>query len=211
MAHGKKEALIIFAREPEDGKVKTRLLKDLPAKTVTKLYKTLVKGTLKTALEASAGANRRNGVVPERLQRFIYYTGGNGNSSLPFLGRFKNKFQFKQQRGRDLGERMYRAFLNSRKMGFDKTVVIGTDCPSLTCHDIQAAFKKLSRCDVVLGPSKDGGYYLIGLNKPLKKLFENISWSTDTVLQATRQRARQFKKKVALLKTRQDIDTIEDL
>ncbi len=190
-------ALIIFAREPKDGKTKTRLLKRFPVKLVTRFYKDFVKTVLKTA--HAARCNRR----------FIYYAGT--GSSISFLRRFENKFVLKRQMGQGLGVRMYRAFKACAKQGFDKMIIIGTDCLSLTKKDIQKAFEKLEQYDCVLGPSKDGGYYLIGLKSPHKELFENIQWSTDSVFDHTIKKLERLNKNYYLLRRQEDVDTIESL
>jgi hypothetical protein len=188
--------LIVFAREPVLGKVKTRLQKDLPAPVVLRLYKSFLKDVLRAASRVKCG------------RRVICYTGGR---SVPFLRRFKKDFSFSRQRGKDLGERMHRAFVQSQKKGSRKTVIIGTDVPDLRRGDIQEAFAKLDTHDVVLGPCGDGGYYLVGLQKPERTFFKTIPWSTDKVMQKTLKQAHKRKKKICLLKQRNDIDTYEDL
>jgi len=188
-----KTALIVFAREPKDGKVKTRLAKDFPTPTVTRLYKAFVKDVLNVARKTRCD------------QRFIYYV-GNG-SSMPFLRQFENHFQLKKQTGKNLGERMYRAFCYCKKKKFDRIIIVGTDCLTLTERDINKAFQKLENHDCILGPSRDGGYYLIALKSPHRKLFEGIDWSTESVLKQTLRGARQLNKKTFLLKNREDIDT----
>ena len=106
---------------------------------------------------------------------------------------------------------MLNAFKFSRAQGYTRTVVVGTDCLTLTVEDINQAFKKLSKYDCVLGPSKDGGYYLIGLKNPLDCLFNHIPWSTSQVLKLTLEKLHQLKKRVFLLKEKEDIDTIASL
>jgi len=192
-----KTALIVFAREPKDGKVKTRLCRDLPRQTVTRLYKAFVKEVLKVARQTRCD------------QRFIYYA-GNG-SSIPFLRQSENQFRLRRQTGKDLGERMYRAFMYCQKMHFKRVVIIGTDCLTLNSQDIEKAIKKLELYDYVLGPSKDGGYYLLALKLPHWKLFQGIHWSTSSVLKQTLRKARQLNKKTFLLGSREDIDTFVDL
>ena len=189
-----KTALIIFAREPKDGKVKTRLCKDLPIPTVTRLYKAFVKDVLHIALSVKCD------------KRFIYYV-GNGDS-IPFLRQLSQKFILKRQMGKDLGERMHRAFVYCQKNSFDKIIIIGTDCVTLTKQDIEKAFKKLETHDCVLGPSEDGGYYLIALKLPHFHLFQGVDWSTSLVLDQTLQKARKLNKKAFLLGKREDIDTV---
>jgi len=177
-----RSALIVFAREPKDGKVKTRLSKDLPLSTVTKLYKAFVKDVLKTAKEAKCD------------ERFVYYAGS--SASITFLRRSSRTFTLKRQEGKDLGERMHRAFEFCQRSHFDKIVIVGTDCVTLTKQDIEKALKKLEAYDCVLGPSRDGGYYLIALNFSNSMLFKGIQWSTSLVLKQTLQKARQLDKTI---------------
>ena len=191
-----KNALIVFAKEPRLNRVKTRLLKDFSAQATTRLYTAFVKDVLKTAR------------IVRCHKKFIYYTGAR---NIPFLGRFQKNFFMARQRGKNLGERMYAAFAKSRNDGNTKTVIIGTDCPTLGAGDIREAFRKLTNHDVVLGPCRDGGYYLIGLKEPKKSLFANIRWSSSAVLRETIQRAIEIGKKVYLLGQREDIDTVENL
>ena len=192
-----KTALIIFAREPKDGKVKTRLCRDLPSSTVTRLYKAFVKDVLNVSRKARCD------------QRFIYYAGS--GSSIPFLKQVGKQFQLRRQIGKDLGERMHKAFVYCQRMRFDRIVIIGTDCLTLKSRDIEMALKKLDNYDCVLGPSRDGGYYLIALKLPHWKLFKGIDWSTSSVLKQTLRKARQLNKKTFLLGHREDIDTVTHL
>ncbi|MGB0423204.1 MAG: TIGR04282 family arsenosugar biosynthesis glycosyltransferase, partial [Flavobacteriales bacterium] len=92
-----------------------------------------------------------------------------------------------------------------------KLVMIGTDCPELTSEIIAKAYKELETKDVVFGPSEDGGYYLIGMRPYCKELLEEISWSTDSVLNESMEKCRKLGKSFALLPELNDIDTIEDL
>ena len=195
--NNKNFCLIIFAREPEEGKVKTRLLDELSVSVVTKLYRNFAEDVLMLAKKVHC------------QKRMVYYTSSNLN--LPFLSKFKNDFTLRKQKGKDLGERMYAAFKESQRQGFEHIVIIGTDCLTLTVGDIENAFQKLQSHDCVLGPCPDGGYYLIGLNDPIQDLFLNIPWSTPDVLSLTLDRIKLLKKKVFFLEEREDIDTIEDL
>ncbi len=192
-----KTALIIFAREPKDGKVKTRLARDLPVKIVTSLYKAFVKDVLALCLQARCD------------QRFLFYAGS--NRSLKFLKRFTPKFTLKRQLGSNLGGRMMHAFSFCHAQDFDKMLIVGTDCLEITSKDIEKAFKLLDRVDVVLGPSRDGGYYLIGMKKPVGSIFEGVHWSSEKVLIQTLQKIQKIKKSYALLSKKEDVDTIKEL
>ena len=189
-------ALIIFAREPQMGQVKTRLQPALSAQSVLKLYQAFIKDTLVIS-------RRINGA-----DRFIYFT---GSRETPFLDQFAGEFTLVRQRGKNLGRRMYQAFLNCQRKDFEKMIMIGTDCLTVTVQDLELAFAKLDRFDLVLGPSRDGGYYLIGLNRNHPELFRRIPWSTSDVLQQTLDRAKAKGLAVTLLPSWYDIDRPEDL
>ncbi len=193
-----KRALIVFAREPRLGKVKTRLARRLTTGTVLDLYKAFIKDVLATVLRVRCD------------KRFIYYTGCR-SSGVSFLKKFSPLFVLRRQYGKDLGERMHQAFVHSYKNGFDKTLILGTDCLSLTQKDIRLAFEKLNDFSCVLGPSQDGGYYLIALRVPQKKFFTSIPWGTEEVLQRTLYQAERLTMKTFLLPKKEDIDTIVSL
>ncbi len=191
-----KTRLIIFAREPQNGQVKTRLLKGLRAPEVTRLYKAFIRDILNAA------------ELVRCTEKAIYYT---GPKTIPFLSRFRKKIALFEQKGKNLGERMYDAFKESRKLGYEKTVIIGTDTPDIRPVHIQNAFRRLSDHDIVLGPSRDGGYYLLGLKRPYRALFDDIPWGTQHVLPLTLKKAKWLKKKVIELRPLEDIDTMSDL
>jgi len=192
-----RSAIIVFAREPKEGKVKTRLGKALPDSTVTKLYKAFIRDVLDVAIRCDCDGH------------FIYYAGH--GASIPFLRRQGKGFQLKRQFGGDLGERMYGAALRCLRGRFDKVVIIGTDCLSVKDSDIERAFTKLDTHDYVFGPTKDGGYYLIGLKRPDIRLFRGIRWSTPEVFDQTIKKARKLDKKIFLMRKLADIDTFNDL
>lgn len=193
----KSSALVIFAREPKQGKVKTRLSKNLSSYNVLDLYKAFIKDVLHIASQVKCE------------QRFIFYSGH--GAQLPFLNKYKRKFLLRRQTGEDLGVRMFRAIKRCHEDRFNKTIIIGTDCLSLTPGEIDIAFKKLDEHDCVIGPSKDGGYYLIGMREPNNAFFNGIKWSTSSVLKETLKRLRRLNKKVYLLQKHEDIDTIDHL
>ena len=116
----------------------------------------------------------------------------------------------KTQVGKDLGERMRQA-LNDELSIADKAILIGTDCPQISCRLLQQAFELLNEVDLLLGPATDGGYYLIGLKKPQAQLFANITWGSENVLKQTLKTAERQKLKTLLLPQLTDIDTWEDI
>ncbi|MBF0385471.1 MAG: TIGR04282 family arsenosugar biosynthesis glycosyltransferase, partial [Candidatus Omnitrophica bacterium] len=118
---------------------------------------------------------------------------------------------FYKQQGSSLGQRLYNAFVFARDQGAAKTVIIGSDAPDLPLSYIKTAFRKLSSYDVIFGPSRDGGYYLVGLKMPLRNIFQNIEWSSSEVLNQSLAKAKKAKKNVYLLKPWQDVDCCDDL
>jgi len=192
-----KTALIVFAREPAEGKVKTRLAKNLSAQDVARLYTAFVKDVLAVAQQARCD------------QRFIFYAADDG--SIPFLKAFEGVFTLQAQYGNDLGERMLHAFSLCQNNGFNRVVIIGTDCLTLSADDIELAFSQLGQNDCVLGPSRDGGYYLIGLKEPDPRIFQGIEWSTDKVLSQTCFHLKAMQKQIDLLSEREDIDSLVHL
>jgi|ERR1051326_4201909 rSAM/selenodomain-associated transferase 1 len=194
-------ALIIFAKAPRLGTVKTRLQSMLPAKTVRTLYIAFVRDTL-------AMVQR----VRDVQRTIIAFTPADGAPLFRrAIGRAADGFEFIPQAGRDLGERMRHAFTQSAAEGSKRTVIIGTDSPSLPPRSVEEAFAVLARNDLVLGPSTDGGYYLIGVRRQrsevrMRFLTSGIEWSTDRVLEQTVIAARRAKLKIRLLAPWYDVD-----
>jgi rSAM/selenodomain-associated transferase 1 len=121
---------------------------------------------------------------------------------------FKNSFPIFEQNGVDLGSRLLNAFKSQFKK-YDRIVVIGTDSPDLTSERIQEAFLSLQNYDAVIGPTDDGGYYLLGLSKMIPAVFKNIPWSTHEVFQRTLDQLHGYN--IEILKKHYDVDVIEDL
>lgn len=118
--------------------------------------------------------------------------------------------EFRLQRGEGLGERMLHAFRSGFEEGFRNIILIGSDCAQLSVDILDDGFRALREHDIVLGPSRDGGYYLIGLNKPRPTLFKEIPWSTTEVFEKTEARIRENGWSLVLLPTLNDVDTVED-
>lgn len=174
--------LILFAKAPEPGSVKTRLSPKLSLSDAAKLQEAFINDLLDTTKQLSESGAIQNAIAcaPE--------------IGHPFFRRCGEKYnlRFILQKGTDLGERMRNAFLWGFKNAFEKVVIIGCDSPTLPATFIQQAFEKLSDTDLVLGPSLDGGYYLIGAGKidkekrkNLPALFTGLAWGTETVLTHT--------------------------
>ncbi len=192
------ESLAVFAKFPAPGHAKTRLIPALGAQGAADLHERMVRLTLARVDEL----RRARGVGAE-----VWHT---GNDAADFAGLFGGTFLYRQQAGADLGARMLHAF---RVMLRDASaaVIIGTDCPELSAAVLRSAFDELQRHDLVLGPATDGGYYLIGLRRPVPGLFDGMTWSTDGVLAETLGRARALGLSVHLLPTLDDVDDPGDL
>lgn len=184
-------SLIVFIKNPIKGKVKTRIAATAGDDKALEIYKKLLDITQVTALSFSG-------------DRLLYYDGAIQNDNF-----VDADFLKMSQKGKDLGQKMYNAL--SYALGFcQKAVLIGSDCPTITKEIIEEAFKGLDNQDVVIGPSKDGGYYLIGMKNAEWELFNNINWSTEEVLKATLNNAQKINKSVKLLTELTDIDTEKD-
>lgn len=190
--------LMIFCKAPEPGRVKTRLIPELTAEQAAKLHLELSVGILELAV--------RSALCPIQL-----WCAPSAGHSFFTEAATTYPLRLKQQRGRDLGERMHRAF-RSELAHYACAVLIGCDCPSLTAADLEEALEALNRdCDAVLSPAEDGGYVLIGLTRPCSDLFDAMPWGTAEVLDQTRQRICRSGLRCRELKEQWDVDTIEDL
>lgn len=187
-----KNLLLIFARNPEPGKVKTRLAADLGDDTALQIYKDLLRHTEKV----SSAVN---------CDKAVFFT--QKVSADPFFE--GSEFRKEMQTGKDLGERMKNAFSEGFSKGYSKIIIIGTDLFELEQQDLETAFSKLEDHDYVIGPAEDGGYYLLGMKKLNQAIFSNKTWSTENVLSETLQDMKD--EKVFLLKEKNDIDVFDDL
>lgn len=186
-------ALLVFAKKPELGKVKTRLAQDIGEENALQLYKQMLFSTFDVAESCEVYVLA---CFTEKDQITL--------DTIPYSGFYK------QETG-DLGFRMYKAIEHIKELGFQKTIVIGTDCPELTKEIITEAFDNLDKHDFVLGPALDGGYYLIGMKKNNAFVFEGLKWSADSVLTDTLKKIEEKQKTYYLLQSLSDIDTVEDL
>ena len=188
-------ALIIFAREPKVGTVKTRLCQILPASFVTELYACFLKDLF--SFTAAVNVDKR----------FLFYAADSG--SIDFLRANADGFQLLRQAGGSLGDRMRSAFERVFKGGAGKALIIGTDCLSLTTRDFKQALAALDDHDGVVGPSLDGGYYLLGMKQLLPEIFQGIEWSSSRVLSQTLKAAKRKRWSTFLLREQEDIDTMD--
>jgi uncharacterized protein len=192
-------AIIIFLKYPESGKVKTRLAKTIGNQHAANLYKNFIIDTLKSVSQLSLAKKVIFAYPKEKIGLVKTIT----ETTDPIY----------EQEGNDLGQKMYNAFLETHQMGFSKTIIIGTDSPNLPLSHITQAFDNLTQKDVVIGPTSDGGYYLIGCkhNTLSANWFNNVKWSTNTVFQKTIDNIKKEKNSYHILEKWYDIDTYEDL
>ena len=189
-----KEALLIFAKNPEYGKVKTRLASTIGDAQALSIYEQLLKCTISVTKD-----------LP--VDKIIFYS----DFVIEKDGWKNNIYGKKIQDGKSLGSKMKNAFISSFTVGYEKIVIIGTDCFELEEKHILKAFEELKKVDVVIGPAKDGGYYLLGMKKMYESIFENVDWSTDRVLKQTLSICGKLNLSVFLLPELNDIDDEEDL
>jgi rSAM/selenodomain-associated transferase 1 len=195
-------ALAIMTKAPKAGQVKTRLVPPLKPDEAAKLNKIFLRDT-STAIANSATGKDACGIA-------VYTPIGSESAYNDIL---PENFRLLPQRGDRFGERLYFAALDLFTCGFESVCLIDSDSPTVPPENFAQAVKLLQRPGdrVVLGPCADGGYYLIGLKKPHKELFERIDWSTERVLAQTRQRAREIGLEVKLLPMGYDVDDCESL
>jgi rSAM/selenodomain-associated transferase 1 len=198
MTSGSTKAIIIFAREPLPGRVKTRLAATLGDRAAAELYETMLREVLETCRQL------------HDVETVVFWECG--EESLPRLAERYRCRSRRQGRG-DLGQRMRAAFEEMFAAGCDVCCIIGSDAPDLPSSYIQEAYNLLAteRTDVVFGPATDGGYYLLGLRRVVPPLFTDIFWSSAGVLEQSLAAARKAGHTPVLLPEWQDIDTIEDL
>jgi rSAM/selenodomain-associated transferase 1 len=187
-----KNLLLIFTRNPELGKGKTRLAKTVGDQTALEIYKFLLSHTVK---------------ITENLNcvKQVHYSETIWNNDI-----WDNAiYQKKIQKGADLGTRMEKAFKDGFIAGFEKIIIIGSDMHDLSQGDLENAFTVLNTNDFVVGPAEDGGYYLLGMKNLETSVFYDKEWGTETVLNATLADIKN--KKIKLLEERNDIDVYDDI
>jgi len=194
-----REFLIIFTRYPEPGRTKTRLIPSLGPNGAAELQRRMADHILAKVKE---------------LQRYrpmsveVRYEGGNEGLVREWLGA---DIPLRRQGVGSLGQRMDSSFREAFQAGANRVVLVGTDIPNITDRTLMKAFVNLAYADVVLGPARDGGYYLIALKRASPHLFVDVPWGTEGVLERTRQIAHGLGLSTVLLETLDDIDRPEDL
>ena len=197
-----KEALVLMAKAPREGEVKTRLLGALSQEEARRLYIAFLSDTF--ALMEEVMEER------EELTVALCYTPEGEEEAFEEVER-EGSLMF-PQRGEDLGARLTNCFADLFALGFESVIVIGADSPTLPGEHVFDAFECFETDDdVVIGPTEDGGYYLVGMRKLHKRIFEDIPWGGAGVLEATIERAKEAELDLVLLPEWRDVDTPDDL
>jgi rSAM/selenodomain-associated transferase 1 len=187
-----KNLIITFTRNPELGKVKSRLAKSIGEAAALEIYKLLLEHT-------------KNVLLALDCDKAVYYSVKVRENDIwnPEI------FSKHQQIGADLGERMHNAFENGFKKGYEKIIIVGSDLYDLKPEIINTAFNELNQHDNVIGPAEDGGYYLLGMKTLHPSVFNIENWGTETVYKQTLSRLEN--NSISVLQTLNDIDYVEDL
>ncbi|CAN5307021.1 TIGR04282 family arsenosugar biosynthesis glycosyltransferase [soil metagenome] len=187
-----KSLLIIFTRNPELGKVKTRLAKGVGDQAALDIYKFLLNHTY---------AITRNLEVDKE----VFYSENLPENDIWDPSIFNKELQ----QGEDLGQKMQHAFQLGFENGYKKLIIIGSDMYDLSSEDIYKAFRSLDTSDFVIGPAEDGGYFLLGMTRLHPQIFQNKAWGTSTVLENTLEDLKN--ENFTLLDERNDVDHFEDI
>ena len=209
-------ALAVMTKAPQAGRVKTRLVPRLTPEEAAELNKCFLRDTAGAISSACSGSPRQPNADGTQLLPgaqaspqcgpVAVYTPVGAESA--YTDVLPADFSLLSQRGDEFGERLFFAVEDLFKCGFDSLCLIDSDSPTVPAENFEQAVELLSTSEdrVVLGPSDDGGYYLIGVKKPHRHLFEQIDWSTERVLKQTIQRATGIGLEVKLLATGYDVD-----
>lgn len=184
--------LIIFTRNPELGKVKTRLAKEVGDQSALEIYEFLLRHTVSVTRDLEFTLE-------------VHYSEGIQHNDIWDEGIYIKK----QQIEGGMGEKMEEAFLSGFKNGYKNIIIIGSDLYDLTREELEGAFKALQTFEYVLGPAEDGGYYLLGMSTFNPEIFKNKAWGTDTVLRDTLIDLKNAQ--LQLLEERNDVDVYEDI
>lgn len=194
-----RRAVLVFVRAPRRGAVKTRLAAAVGDDAALRIYRRLAEHTLReTAVLAAGGVRVRVHHAPADAGAEVRAWLGDGPLYLP------------QAEG-DLGARMEDAFARAFADGARQVVIVGSDLPDVSADLLRRAFGRLDAHPAVIGPARDGGYYLLGLTAPVRGIFDGIAWSTADVLRATLDRFRAAGIRPAMLEELADVDEAEDL
>ncbi len=192
-----RKRLILFTRYPVPGRTKTRLISALGSRGAADLHRRLTELVLGRVLSPSG-----------TWELEVRFQGGNKKRMAAWLGEGP---AYRAQGPGDLGRKMLRAFRGAFREGVEAALLVGSDVPGLCRGIVEEAFRLLESRDVVLGPARDGGYYLVGVKAPQPFLFTQVPWGGRTVLEKTLEKARERGLSVGLLEVLADLDVPGDL
>jgi len=185
---------MIFYRNPQIGKVKTRLAATVGNEKALNIFQKL-------------SAHTKEVTAALKTDKIVFYS-----NFIDLIDMWPNATFLKTlQHGEDLGERMSNAFRQAFDTGYNSVCIIGTDCYELTSEIIDRAFEALKSCDTVIGPARDGGYYLIGMNRLHPQVFRDKAWSTATVFRETIRDFDAAQLAYLILPVLRDVDTADDV
>jgi uncharacterized protein len=186
--------LVLFARPPIEGKVKTRIAETVGSRKALEIYMELLYSTIQMAEE-----------LPDEINLAVSWADPNPKSNMN-----QRWFQMNQPDS-DLGTRMYETIKHLiKEKNADQVILIGADCPYIEKNDILLSFDNLYNSSTTLGPSEDGGYYLVGANGDYPELFPKMEWGRSDVLENTTKSLKFHSISTTLLRTLNDIDNIDD-
>lgn len=188
-----KNLLLIFTRNPELGKVKSRLAKDVGAQCALSIYKFLLEHTKKVTQSLS-------------VDKQVWYSENITANDIWDTEIYSKKEQLQVE---DLGKRMQHAFQLGFDKGYEKIIIIGSDLYDIEAKDFDVAFNMLHRNDAVIGPATDGGFYLLGMKRMITEVFQHKKWGTETVLEATLKDLEKYTFKQ--LAAKNDVDYLSDI
>jgi uncharacterized protein len=191
------DVLIVFVKAPRPGAVKTRLAADLGPGPAAEVYRVIAEEEI-----------RRTAPAAREYERLFFFAPADARAD---VARWLPAESLLPQEGHDLGARMAHAFDAAFARGAGRAAIVGTDVPHVSRALVKEALLALDDHDVVVGPARDGGYYLLALDRRRPALFEGIPWSTPDVLAATAERARALGLRLGMLEPLSDIDTLEDV
>ena len=189
----KENLLLIFVRNPELGKVKSRLAKSVGPKSALDIYNFLLNHTKKVTEHVNA-------------DKQIWYSNFIDHDDLWDESVYKKHIQKNHD---DLGVRMQYAFEQGFQQGYKNIIIIGSDMYDIATAEINTSFEKLKNRDAIIGPAEDGGYYLLGLTQMITPLFKNKNWGTETVFKDSLIDLKNYI--LEQLETKNDVDYVEDI
>ena len=194
-----RRAILVFVRAPQPGRVKTRLAAAIGDRAALRVYTRLAEHTLAAVRELAA---------EDVAIRVHYAPADAGDDVRAWLG---NGPLYLPQADGDLGVRMKDAFARAFADGAERVVIAGSDLPEVSASLLRRAFELLDAHPAVIGPARDGGYYLLGLRGMIEGIFDGMGWSTPHVLRATLERFSAAGVEPAALEELADVDTVDDL